>query len=272
MNEQRIDTARHIAADLLCANCGYNLRTLAKKGRCPECNLSISITLRGDILTGAPRQWLRIIRLAVSLLAASTIIAVLWYGLSLWPVTRLRTEQNITRLLQLVILCAGTWCLTWPFNPHLSHEPRASLRRIARVLACLCLVIGIAFQIFARGWPTFLLMFLLSSTAYVVYDFVRFSYLRRLALRIPDGKLASETSIVMWGFIATTVLHMAGIVTLIAISDVTHSEVPIWWQPLRVTLTAGNFGFNLWTLKILWRYHRHLGAIIRERSRSMAQT
>lgn len=268
MSEQYTNASRHIATDLPCANCGYNLRTQAKKGRCPECNLSISISLEGSLLIGAPREWLRIVRFAVSLLAASTIITVAWHGLSLWPGTQLQSQQNITRLLQLVILCAGTWCLTWPRNSAISSEPRTSLRRITRFLACVCLVVGIAFQIFARGWPTFFVMFLLSSAAYVVYDFVRFRYLWRLALRMPDQSLASETSIIMWGLIATTVLHMTGIVILSAIMRDARGGPPTWWFPLRYTLVAGNFGFNLWTLRILWRYYKRLGAIMRERKKA----
>lgn len=58
--------------DLACLDCGYNLRGLSVKGRCPECGVSISLTLTAEINPIADREWL-----------ARTIIGVRLYTLTI---------------------------------------------------------------------------------------------------------------------------------------------------------------------------------------------
>lgn len=38
----------------MCLECGYNLRTQARDGQCPECGTAVATTLREDSLAGAP--------------------------------------------------------------------------------------------------------------------------------------------------------------------------------------------------------------------------
>lgn len=45
-----------IGEDLRCADCGYNLRTLAEDGRCPECGLAIAVSRRYDVEVAARRE------------------------------------------------------------------------------------------------------------------------------------------------------------------------------------------------------------------------
>lgn len=56
-----------VPADLPCVVCGYNLRTLAENGRCPECGAAISATLR---------SWLRLRLLAPGLRRGAATLAV----------------------------------------------------------------------------------------------------------------------------------------------------------------------------------------------------
>lgn len=47
--DDRASTVRlpeHVSADLSCSSCGYNLRTLAVAGKCPECGRAVSETIR----------------------------------------------------------------------------------------------------------------------------------------------------------------------------------------------------------------------------------
>src|ERR1051325_3585740 len=40
-----LDAEKRISEDLKCGLCGYNLKTLRRDGRCPECGGQVSVTL-----------------------------------------------------------------------------------------------------------------------------------------------------------------------------------------------------------------------------------
>src|SRR5207244_8750412 len=47
-----------VAVDLPCIRCGYNLRTLMVKARCPECHTPVRDSFDPDRLIFAERRWL----------------------------------------------------------------------------------------------------------------------------------------------------------------------------------------------------------------------
>ena len=68
-----------IEDDLPCATCGYNLRTLPRKGRCPECGQDV----RDSVLPTSPRfgSWreMRRVRVGIGLLVLSFLLPLLIY-------------------------------------------------------------------------------------------------------------------------------------------------------------------------------------------------
>ncbi len=71
------DTPEHIAEDVLCKQCGYNLRTLSTESVCPECGTAVRHSLVGFYLRFAPLVWVRRVRRGLSILILSILLQVL---------------------------------------------------------------------------------------------------------------------------------------------------------------------------------------------------
>jgi hypothetical protein len=69
--------AGHVAVNLLCDQCGYNLRTLATDARCPECSYPVAETLRPDDLRYAPYPYVRKLANGCSLLSAAALMLLI---------------------------------------------------------------------------------------------------------------------------------------------------------------------------------------------------
>jgi hypothetical protein len=62
-----------VVADQPCDQCGHNLYTLAKNGRCPESGHPVAETLRPDDLQFAPPAYVRAFASGCRLLAVATL-------------------------------------------------------------------------------------------------------------------------------------------------------------------------------------------------------
>lgn len=97
----------HIVDDLACAECGYNLRTLATDAKCPECGMAVGISMRADRLSDAPTDWLNTLASGAWWLRLSVILACpIFYlgaaisGLGVWRLTAVqpgRVEPSLDR-------------------------------------------------------------------------------------------------------------------------------------------------------------------------------
>jgi hypothetical protein len=89
--------------DLKCHGCGYNLRTMALDGRCPECNEAVAVTLEVLDLGRAP-EWLGRIRA----------------GLALYPVAGVAVFAGVLLQTLLAALGIGFWREDMPLPLYLA--------------------------------------------------------------------------------------------------------------------------------------------------------
>ena len=73
--EPPADSAR-ISADLPCAVCRYNLRSLPHDGRCPECGQPVAQSMQAQWLVFAPPKWVRRVARGVERVLTSVIVLI----------------------------------------------------------------------------------------------------------------------------------------------------------------------------------------------------
>src|SRR5688572_13600420 len=121
---------RAIVGDLLCVNCGYNLRGLITGGNCPECGRQISLTraLEDSLLSGTTSQ-------RRALLVGLTIVAICPVVLALarigfpvaWSLSK--TVQMVEPFLAVNLLNSVAWMVgVWLLTPRRLQKNHPRLR------------------------------------------------------------------------------------------------------------------------------------------------
>jgi hypothetical protein len=79
-----VDSDGRIATDVVCLNCGYNLRSCLIGGACPECGMAVRVSLRGDRLASAPPGYLRQLQQGAAWFHVGVVMALplLFFGLA----------------------------------------------------------------------------------------------------------------------------------------------------------------------------------------------
>lgn len=145
-----LDDAGRIAVDLPCLNCGYNLRTLAADGLCPECGTPVANSACGYYLRYAPAPWVRRLAYGGLLLTIafaglgfsedvySKLVQVLELGLGKRAATGLLSPSvwNMWRTVSVAslwLVVGGVILLTAP-DPRTTSAPRLiTARRVTRL-------------------------------------------------------------------------------------------------------------------------------------------
>jgi len=192
--------AGDITTDLPCARCGYNLRTLTADALCPECATPVVRSLQGQLLQFADPRWLSTLRIGTALLLGHVVVRI---TASVLTATTMFGSQWLGYLIWLagdVLGVVAVFLLTTTEPASQADQGSATLRRVLRV-AC---VIGLfsryawvlpglsnAAPVAAGG--------VISAAANLFLAVGLLRYLRRLAQRIPDAALVSNTFVVMIG-------------------------------------------------------------------------
>ncbi|HPF39163.1 MAG TPA: hypothetical protein P5081_02505 [Phycisphaerae bacterium] len=116
--DRTIDVTPSASADsVLCARCGYDLRSLDFAGRCPECGLPIQMTHAARMLTLLSPRWLggmamgvRLCRGAMTFMFVVVSIAMLLGAFA--SVTQVVVLANVGVVLSIVVSLAGIWLMT----------------------------------------------------------------------------------------------------------------------------------------------------------------
>lgn len=268
-----------IEEDTICARCGYNVRGLRADGLCPECGTPIARSLQGNLLRFADPAWLDKLRFGVALRLWNILVSVLagigggvarGLGISVAPI--------LAGIVAAILALVATWCITAPEPNIATSEDPMSLRRFIRACAVIGAIGGVANQILTSGsmpgavpaGSMVLVAVLVVALAIIgiVATFGEFVYLRRFARRVPDNKLEDNTTVVMWGFCASTVaVTIAGAIAAVAYLPALRAAAPAGTKPalpgapmaaMGVFLCVGGLGmlvFGIWNLVLLFQYH-----------------
>ncbi|MBN1512009.1 MAG: hypothetical protein JXB13_08340 [Phycisphaerae bacterium] len=233
-----------LETDLPCVSCGYNLRGLPPDGRCPECATPVAVSLQGDWLRFANRQWLQGIRWGVAALIAAHLCPL---GLSLLFMfgPSLAALSSTTQIIMSSLMClvylvlqtvgtVGTFLIT-------SRDPRTMGRPDRRVLAWAARTAAVVLLVSASltvvtparmsglSAAALIVMYSVLSLACTLFYLGQLVYLRRLARRIPDATLSSWTLAFLLVSPALAVVHLlpALLLNAVAILGVTATLLMI---------------------------------------------
>ena len=231
--------------DRACRRCGFNLRGLPRTGDCPECGLSIAVSLREPYLQHAEPNWVRGLASGVGWILWSVFVGLAG-GIIVGPLSGgdPTVKAGVSLIASLVYLI-GVWRLTSP-EPGVHREDDPRSRGVTRWSA------GIAFatELLSLGVATahpaaVLAASTVSGLASVVAYFGLFIYAARLALRLPDGELARVTRVVMWGIVVSFSLTI-GFGVVMAFANAAGACMCVGG--------AAFVFFALWSIVLLFKY------------------
>jgi hypothetical protein len=190
-----------ITDDVPCRRCQYNLRGLDSSALCPECGSPVELSIKGDLIRHSDPQWIARLVRGANWSFWVVIIVAAYVVFFAWNAFRHMFGPDVTRgfmfTTDLFAICA-VWLLTTPDPSGIGESEYASSRKIARyssLVPPLQLVL-VAILADAHLPPTiFLSVMLLACCARAVgpIGFIaQMQYLSKLALRIPEMKLAKQ--------------------------------------------------------------------------------
>ena len=252
------EAAPFVAADLPCAGCGYNLRSLAADAACPECGTPVarSVADAGGALHAARPGWLRSLAVGAALMLAAQLLVP-----ATFIVHELVYELELAGVwvfLGIALLyAAGVWVLTRRERLFRAATAREAALRAA-IRAC---VLGLPAAIaVAMYWGSSVLFFSLGylwwvwalATLTVPGTLLTYLYLRRLALRVPSRWLAAHALIVGWGGSLSAAAYLGA--TGYSLLGAGDADDPGELPPGLYVMLGGSVGmmlFFLWSLVLL---------------------
>lgn len=244
---------------LRCVRCRYDLSGTSPDANCPECGLSAWMSAEGYKLKHAPREYLRILHRGFVVLVIANVlkVAMLVYAAlaELWSESRAITIDETAREMfraallgwtvsfaVLLVGVVGMCLVTSPDSTgaEFGHRPRVtnwlSLRRLVRWSWIGYLVGFLVFAAFNTLWLANLLS--LYHAPWIAIDVSLFAwlmlsgvaigigvlaaamlYVRSIALRLPDRRLAAWATRFIW------LVPLCGLLELVAASA---SETTEW--------------------------------------------
>jgi len=252
----RLDANGRIDEDVSCRKCGYNLRTLLPDGICPECATAVGRSLQGDFLRFSDPYWVESLASGMNWIVASIVLSFVTGGLGGGAAVCMRwapSRPDVWFLLPMLAIglvgIIGYWRVTVPDPSGLGEEGRLNSRKVLRF----CQIGGYLFNLIQQAFVHFVpVLVVLGAVAGgilgMVSVFSGFVYARRLALRIPDTRLARSCRIVMWGAASVMVLVTATtIASIMFIRTSAATFVPITTAPTTSTATFSSYEYSVGT-------------------------
>jgi hypothetical protein len=209
--EQPAAESDTIDADWFCVSCGYNLRSLRKSGRCPECNTPIPKSLRMRSLSCSSDNWLHLVRDGALILGTCNIAYILRrFAVIIAEVIAPASPGALQFRIQLnsakihftlyAIELIGTWLILMPNARAMEKRTARSAIRIRGLViagfAASVLYNAFIYQHFirdvSRAWA------MGESILAMIIDAMFFGYLSIASSRIPRRELAGSFATLRW--------------------------------------------------------------------------
>jgi len=278
----RLGPDGRIDVDIACVSCGYNLRGLAPDGRCPECGTAIGRSTRGDYLRFCDPGWVETLASGMNWIVAGLILAFV-LGLVAGGAVGLtnRPAYAMIGIVGSLVALIGYWRVTTP-DPREPEPQGVDVRAIIRYGSVLNIVLAVASQIVTQMSLYWKLLAFPSAVVGLIVTVSIFLYAKRMAVRIPDDNLASQTGTVMWGFVIMSVLGMLFLAATMAFGPAFATmTVPaagtggatgpgtggtvvafpvglILFASLGCVITVVSLVFGIWALVLIIRYRQGL--------------
>ena len=198
-----LDEQGHLDDDRRCSQCDHHLQGLRPDGACPECGLSIALSLQGDALRLADSMWLRRVSIGTWLLFVAYLALVVGFfgtGSAAW--------EKLLDCVHLTLVAIGAILVTGAQPNRRLDESIWSPRRVARVCLPLLLLVApitITRSVDTTGAPLTATEIALECVlrtfvlAHFAGTFALLLYLRQLGRRIPSVGLVRFTTVMLVG-------------------------------------------------------------------------
>jgi hypothetical protein len=228
-----------VVEDTPCRRCGYNLRGLPHAGLCPECATPVALSVASNLLRHADPEWLAKLVLGLRVTFWGGAIGLMAFLSRSCLVGRGLASALIDSAAGLALVY-GAWLITAPDPAAIDHDRYVAARKVTRV----ALAIGACGNFIVYFAPPSLLVAVLAACAGVaisIGEFTKLDCLRRLALRVPDERLARRARIVRWVFPAANLARVTAS-GLIAFSFLVRRRPPPFVPALVLTAVVALFG------------------------------
>jgi len=255
------DEAGMIATDVPCIKCGYNLRGLDEGRVCPECGTAVGRSLRGDFLKYCDPDWVGTVASGLNWIMLGVAIGVVggaFVGALVGAKSAPPVAMELFILALSIIPLIGYWKLTVP-DPSSDADTGFSPRRLVRITQVFGFCAQIPLRTGALGDYEMLetMLELVSSINMIVFVFAILIYLRRMALRIPNARLASSCRTIMWAWVIVLGIGLAGlIVAATATSTATSGSPPALGVGLICSASIAGTGMVILSLILALRLRR----------------
>lgn len=253
-----LDPVGRIAQDLHCLHCGYNLRTLTSNQLCPECGRSVAHSMHGDLLVHCNPQWVAQLASGTLWLLWSTILGYIWLMLSIPLGPSAKPIGGIIG----VVVAYGYWQVTSPEPKELEGKQSLSMRRIARYLSLVSLLLVFlpAPVLLSRiAVPT---IHIAPRAVIVIWGWLLILFrVSRLARRIPRPDLAAK---MMWVVAGIAVGAAAPLICALVFHLLPSSQATVAFQQhgdlakAAGTCSLVAAALLLWSLKLLFDCRKQL--------------
>ncbi|MBI1338202.1 MAG: hypothetical protein GC164_14755 [Phycisphaera sp.] len=270
-----VDDAGFIVDEVPCLACGYNLRGTNLNGRCPECGTAVGRSAHGDLLLYCEPTWVSQLAKGMNFVLVSILVGFLIGCLSSSAVAYSASQHaqpqvqwvQLLHLVPNIIALVGYWLLTTPEPRQQMTEAGLSARSLAR--GCLVAAQGLGvMQIgVSLGQPFVAQILAMPGAILSIVGLVALLvYLRRIALRMPDTNLASQTLVVMWGTAAlyAFLVLIAVVVLVIGVNISRGSQSGQLSAGVGVMAALGcvvgvlAIVFGIWALVLVFWYRKRL--------------
>ncbi|MEM9021657.1 MAG: hypothetical protein AAGC44_13930 [Planctomycetota bacterium] len=289
--------------DITCQSCGYNLRGQDIHGNCSECGSPIAHSLSKNNLRFADPGWLRSVYTGASVMAIGTLCLIplgcvagmagsaidsmmhaaspaysspaaspvspsspSWYGEA--------AANLLVAFGHLVVGGFGAWKLCRGDPARLATPSDPVSRKLGRALLLPAYAGSALLSLFyfVPSQPVYQALSVLDGILLIplsVGFIAMMVYLRQLALRIPDESLASQTRIVMWGLIGSTVLIIPTLVFVLAMAfgPSGAGAFTVGGLALGCFVLLGLLTFGIWWIVLLFRFRSAFEYAIRRSGR-----